>query len=179
MTTSQNPSALRAVTNEDAKVNEGEVRKSEPVPQATPAAAQPAPTEPKKSKRGLVLPIILLGLLAGGAWYGYDWWTTGRFIVSTDDAYIAGDIATISPKVTGYVAKVNVVANQQVKAGDVLATLDQGDYQNALDQANAQIDTEKLALSRIDAQVEGARASLAQAQASRVALQAAVPGASG
>jgi membrane fusion protein (multidrug efflux system) len=45
----------------------------------------------------------------------------GPFHGSTDDAYIEGDIATISPKVTGYVAKVNAVANQQVKAGDVLA----------------------------------------------------------
>jgi membrane fusion protein (multidrug efflux system) len=98
-------------------------------------------------------------------------------MVSTDDAYIEGDIATISPKVTGYVAKVNVVANQQVKAGDVLATLDKGDYQNALDQAEAQIATEKLSLNRIDAQIEGGRASLAQAQAQQVALEAAVRGA--
>ncbi len=98
-------------------------------------------------------------------------------MVSTDDAYIEGDIATISPKVTGYVAKVNVVANQQVKAGDVLVTLDDGDYKNALDQAQAQVDTELLSLHRIDAQIEGGQASLAQAQASKVALQAAVRGA--
>jgi membrane fusion protein (multidrug efflux system) len=98
-------------------------------------------------------------------------------MVSTDDAYIEGDIATISPKVTGYVAKVNVVANQEVKAGDVLATLDNGDYQNALDLAQAQIVTEQLSLQRIDAQIEGANASLVQAQAQKVALEAAVRGA--
>jgi membrane fusion protein, multidrug efflux system len=180
MTASQNAGALRAVTEddsrmEDAKVNEGEVRKSEPVaaPPSAPAKA-PAPTN---RRRGLILPIVLLGLMAGGAWYGHEWWTTGRFMVSTDDAYIQGDIATISPKVTAFVAKVDVVANQQVKAGDVLATLDNGDYRNALDQANAQIETETLSLNRIDAQIEGAQASLAQAQASKVALQAAVRGA--
>jgi membrane fusion protein (multidrug efflux system) len=149
-------------------------------PQAVPADA-PAPVQaapaPQKKRRNLALPIIGLALLAGAAWYGYDWWTNGRFMVSTDDAYIEGDIATISPKVTGYVAKVNVVANQEVKAGDVLATLDDGDYRNALDQAEAQIATEKLSLSRIDAQIEGARASLAQAQASKAALEAAVRGA--
>jgi membrane fusion protein (multidrug efflux system) len=149
-------------------------------PQAVPADA-PAPVQaapaPQKKRRNLALPIIGLALLAGAAWYGYDWWTNGRFMVSTDDAYIEGDIATISPKVTGYVAKVNVVANQEVKAGDVLATLDDGDYRNALDQAEAQIATEKLSLSRIDAQIEGAKASLAQAQASKAALEAAVRGA--
>ncbi|MBB4575404.1 HlyD family secretion protein [Rhizobium lentis] len=142
---------------------------SAPAPVAAPAAA--------KKRRSPVLPIVVLALLAGGGWYGYEWWTNGRFMVSTDDAYIEGDIATISPKVTGYVAKVNVVANQEVKAGDVLATLDNGDYQNALDQAQAQIATEQLSLQRIDAQIEGANASLAQARAQKVALEAAVRGA--
>ncbi|MBB3392301.1 membrane fusion protein (multidrug efflux system) [Rhizobium sp. BK275] len=149
-------------------------------PQTAPAqsapAVAPAPAAPKK-RRSFVLPVVVLALLGGAGWYGYDWWTHGRFLVSTDDAYIEGDIATISPKVTGYVAKVNVVANQEVKAGDVLATLDNGDYQNALDQANAQIVTEQLSLSRIDAQIEGAKASLVQAQAQKTALEATVRGA--
>ncbi|MBB4191441.1 membrane fusion protein (multidrug efflux system) [Rhizobium aethiopicum] len=144
--------------------------------QSAPAQAPVAPPAAKK-RRSPVLPIVVLALLAGGGWYGYEWWMNGRFMVSTDDAYIEGDIATISPKVTGYVAKVNVVANQEVKAGDVLATLDNGDYQNALDQANAQISTEQLSLSRIDAQIEGAKASLVQAQAQKTALEATVRGA--
>jgi membrane fusion protein (multidrug efflux system) len=188
MTASKTAGALRTVKNDDANVNETKTQEqaAPSTAEASPAApvqAQQAPAQapateaPKKKKRGVVLPIIVLALLAGGAWYGYEWWTTGRFMVSTDDAYIEGDIATISPKVTAFVSKVNVVANQQVKAGDVLATLDAGDYQNALDQANAAIETEKLSLSRIDAQVEGAQASLAQSQASKVALQAAVRGA--
>jgi membrane fusion protein (multidrug efflux system) len=59
----------------------------------------------------------------------------------------------------------------------VLATLDNGDYQNALDQAEAQIATERLSLQRIDAQIEGGKASLAQAQAQKAALQAVVRGA--
>jgi membrane fusion protein, multidrug efflux system len=181
MTSSQNSGALRAVAQdnieaENAEVNEGDARKAVPA-KADEAPAEQAAAAPAKKKRGLILPIIILGLAAGGAWYGYEWWTNGRFMVSTDDAYIEGDIATISPKVTAFVSEVNVVANQAVKAGDVLATLDGGDYQNALDQANAQIATETLSLSRIDAQVEGAQASLAQAEASKVALDAAVRGA--
>ena len=149
MTASKNAGALRTVKSDDIDVS-----KTEEQGDASPAAAEASPAAPaqsqapaqtaeapKKKKRGFVLPVVVLALLAGGAWYGYEWWTTGRFMVSTDDAYIEGDIATISPKVTAFVAKVNVVANQQVRAGDVLATLDNGDYQNALDQANAAIET--------------------------------------
>lgn len=136
------------------------------------AAAEPA-AKPKRSRRPLVLGTIALVLLAGGGWYGYDFWTTGRFLVGTDDAYVLGDIATISPKVSGYVADVKVAANQVVKAGDTLVVIDNGDYQLALDTANANVAAEKLAIARIDAQTEGAKASLAQAQAQLEAYVAA------
>ncbi|ABC92407.1 probable multidrug resistance efflux protein [Rhizobium etli CFN 42] len=174
---SENAEAEEAKVAVVAEAPTAEVLEKPAAPaQAAPAQAPLAPPAAKK-RRSPVLPIVVLALLAGGGWYGYEWWTNGRFMVSTDDAYIEGDIATISPKVTGYVAKVNVVANQEVKAGDVLATLDNGDYQNALDQANAQIATEQLSLSRIDAQIEGAKASLVQAQAQKTALEATVRGA--
>lgn len=146
--------------------------------QAAPASPAPAaPPPPAKKRRSLAMPIIVVLALAAGGWYGYDWWTTGRFMVSTDDAYIEGDIATIQPKVTGYVAKVNVVANQLVKAGDVLATLDDGDYKLALEQAQASYDTEQLSLHTIDAQIAAGQAALAQSQAQKVALEATVRGA--
>ncbi|QRM53159.1 HlyD family secretion protein [Sinorhizobium sp. BG8] len=142
-----------------------------------PAKVEAEAAPAKSGGKRRVLPVLVAVLLAAGAWYGYEWWTNGRFMVSTDDAYIEGDIATISPKVTGYVEKVNVVANQEVKAGDVLATLEDGDYRNALDQANAQIDTARLSLHRIDAQIDGAKASFAQTEAQQVALTAALKGA--
>ncbi|HVK91115.1 MAG TPA: HlyD family secretion protein [Mycoplana sp.] len=163
---------------EPANVQPAAEAPSAPQP-VTPATVEPAPAAAptKTGGKRRVLPILLVALLAGGGWYGYDWWTTGRFMVSTDDAYIEGDIATISPKVTGYVAKVDVVANQEVKAGDVLVTLDDGDYSNALAQTKAQIATAELSLHRIDAQIDGAKASLSQAEAQKSALEAAVRGA--
>lgn len=142
------------------------------------AAGQPdAEIAASPKKRRKILPVLGLVLLGAAGWYGYDWWTNGRFLVSTDDAYIEGDIATISPKVSGYVAKVDVVANQHVKAGDPLVTLDDGDYRIAAEQAEAQIATQKLALSRFDAQISGAKASLAQSEAQKKALEATVRGA--
>lgn len=158
--------------NDDFEVETAEAKPAE----TAPAAAVAAP-EKKKGGRRAMLPVLGLVLLAAAGWYGYQWWTHDRFMISTDDAYIEGDIASISPKVSGYVAAVNVVANQPVKAGDPLVTLDDGDYRLAREQAEAQIATQTLALTRIDAQIEGAKASLAQAEAQKVAYQAALSGA--
>ena len=140
-----------------------------PANDVAPKAAAPAK---KRSRRPMIFAGVgVIALLAGG-YYGYDWFTTGRFMVSTDDAYVGGDIATISSKLSGYVAQVNVVANQTVKQGDALVTLDAGDYKIARDQAQAQIDTANLTLSRFDAQITGAQASLTQANAQKQALLA-------
>jgi membrane fusion protein (multidrug efflux system) len=79
----------------------------------------------------------------------------------------------VSPKISGYVDKVEVSENQQVKAGDPLLTIDDGDYKIAVAQAEAQIATLTKTLDRIDAQTKAAQASLQQAQAQKVADQAA------
>ena len=141
-----------------------------PANDVAPKAVAPAK---KRSRRPMIFAGVgLIALLAGG-YYGYEWFTTGRYMVSTDDAYVGGDIATISSKLSGYVAAVNVVANQTVKKGDALVTLDDGDYKIARDQAAASIDTAKLTLARIDAQITGAQASQAQASAQKLSLVAA------
>jgi membrane fusion protein (multidrug efflux system) len=151
-----------------------------PLTEAPPAPVQPpitAPVEPparkKRSIRSFLLPIIALVLLGAGAWYGYNYWTTGRFMISTDDAYVQADMAFVSPKISGYVDQVKVSENQLVKAGDPLLTIDDGDYRIAVAQAEAQIATLGKTLDRIDAQTKAARASLQLAQAQKVADQAA------
>ena len=146
----------------------------EEAPRAAPVGFAPAaPKARGGGRRRLVVSVIGLLAVLGGAWYGYSYFTVGRFMVSTDDAYIGGDITTISPKVPGYVAAVEVTANQAVKAGDPLVTLDDGDYRIARDLAQATIDTQHLTLKRIDAQIGGAKASVVEAQAQRTSAVAA------
>ncbi len=85
-------------------------------------------------------------LAAGGAaalaaigYFGWQYWTVGRFEVSTDDAYVQADTTTIAPKISGYVAEVLVGDNQPVKAGETLAKIDDRDFRVALDQAKADV----------------------------------------
>ena len=165
----------QAATEEDVAIpllDEAPAIAPEAPTPANDAAPKAAPAK-ARSRRPLVFAGIGIIALAAAGYYGYDWFTTGRYMVSTDDAYVGGDIATISSKLPGYVAAVNVVANQRVTAGQPLVTLDDGDYRIARDQAQAQIDTASLTLKRIDAQITGAGASLAQANAQKQALLAA------
>jgi len=154
--------------------------KVSPVIEAPEAPIKPAaevlaevPAKKKREARSFMLPIIGLALLSAGAWYGYNYWTDGRFLISTDDAYVQADMSFVSPKISGYVDQFKVSENQQVKAGDPLLTIDDGDYRIAVAQAEAQIATLAKTLDRIDAQTKAAQASLQQAQAQKVADQAA------
>src|SRR5690348_6504220 len=103
------------------------------------AAVRPAP----RSKRDRIRRTLIAGaaavLLATASWYGWDYWTVGRFLVSTDDAYVKADNTTIAPKVSGYLNQVLVGDNEHVKAGQVLARIDDRDFKVALDQAQADV----------------------------------------
>ena len=128
-----------------------------------PAPAAVAP--PKRSLRRFLLPVLLIAGLGYGAHMAYDWFVEGRFLVSTDDAYVGADTAIIAAKVTGHVLNVPVDNNQAVKAGDLLVSIDPGDYQLAVDSASARIDTQDATIARIQRQVEAQQATIAQAEA--------------
>lgn len=82
----------------------------------------------------LIAAVILL-LVA--AVFGIRYWLYARSHESTDDAFIDAHITPVSPKVSGYIVKVHVDSNQQVKKGDLLVEIDPRDYQAKLDQAKA------------------------------------------
>jgi membrane fusion protein, multidrug efflux system len=120
----------------------------------------------KKSKKPLIILGIVVLILAIGA---FVWWFLTRNQTSTDDAYTDGDAVTIAPKVSGYVAEMNIDDNRFVHKGDLLIRIDPRDYQASLDQANAQLGLAQAQLHAQETQLEVARvqypAQLAQAQA--------------
>jgi membrane fusion protein (multidrug efflux system) len=123
-------------------------------------------------RRLLVSAAIVLALGTAGD-FGYRWWTVGRFIESTDDAYVGAHNTTLAAKVAGYVASIAVDDNARVKAGDVIATIDDGDFRLAVDQARDKVATQQATVDRIGRQVTAQISAVDQAKAQLVSAQAA------
>jgi membrane fusion protein (multidrug efflux system) len=136
---------------------------------------QPA-TKPHRriGRRQLILgPLGLLALVAAGL-YADHYWKVGRFLESTDDAYVKSDFTIVAPKVSGYIDQVLVADNQAVTAGQVLARIDDSDYQTALAQAKADVASAEADVRNIEAQLLEQQSVIEQAQAAIAADQASV-----
>jgi membrane fusion protein, multidrug efflux system len=141
---------------------------AEPAQKLVPAVEIAIPLQ-QPTKRDRIRRALLAGaaaaLLATASWYGWDYWTVGRFLVSTDDAYVKADNTTIAPKVSGYLNQVLVGDNQHVKAGQVLARIDDRDFKVALDQARADVAAAQAAVDSKRAQLDVQQAMIASARA--------------
>jgi membrane fusion protein, multidrug efflux system len=114
-----------------------------------------------------------IGLLAVVA-LGVRWYTVGRFIESTDDAFVGGDITVLAPKVAGFIATVAVTDNQNVRAGELLVRLDDRDFAAALDRAQAAVAAQRAQLANLAATQHLQLAVIAEARASISAADAEV-----
>jgi membrane fusion protein (multidrug efflux system) len=103
-------------------------------------------------KRAALALAVALGI-AGAGDFGYGYLTTGRYLQTTDDAYVKADSTIVSPKISGYLAEVLVGDNQPVKAGQLLARIDDRDFRTALDQAHADVAGSEAAVRNLDAQI--------------------------
>ncbi|MBP2167750.1 membrane fusion protein (multidrug efflux system) [Erwinia toletana] len=121
------------------------------------------------AKRTLLLALLLVILLTMAL---FTWSTLHRNNYRTNDAYITADYTLVAPKIAGYIASVNVSDNQQVKAGDLLATLDDRDYRVALETAEANLQISNARLTSIEAQLEQQQAVINQKRAAVTSSQA-------
>lgn len=144
----------------------------DPQPATGQQAGEGGSTPKKKGKAGKVMRVILLLAAAAGAYEGYGWWTHGRFMASTDDAYVSADITTVLSKVSGYVASIEVADNQHVDAGQVIARIDDGDYRLAVQSAKDNVASAEATVERIARQIIASQASVEQASASVEAAEA-------
>jgi membrane fusion protein (multidrug efflux system) len=146
---------------------------------AEPPAGGAPPAAPgrARSPRRFALLLVALAALGYGAYWGYNWFVEGRFLVSTDDAYVGADASVIAAKVAGHVVEVPVADNQKVHAGDLLARIDDGDYRLAVDAAKAKIATQDATIARFGRQIEAQSAAIDQAAAQIASTDAQAEGA--
>jgi membrane fusion protein (multidrug efflux system) len=138
------------------------------VAETAPGAAPPK----RRSARRVLAGFGLIAALAGAGWYGHYWWTVGRFLVSTDDAYVGVHTATLASKVTGYVAAVEAGDNEEVRSGQVIARIDDGDYQLAVDAARDKIAAQEATIGRIGQQILAQAAAVDAAKAQLTSAKA-------
>jgi membrane fusion protein, multidrug efflux system len=124
----------------------------------------------RPSRRAIKQAALALALtigVAGAADLGYGYLTTGRYLETTDDAYVKADSTIIAPKVSGYLSQVLVADNEKVAAGQLLARIDDRDFRTALKQAQADVAASEAAVKNLNAQIE-LQQPLIQQQAAEV-----------
>ena len=152
------------VDNEDAARG-----RREGAPVRTPdnplAATAQGPRTAGRTRKMAMLGAAIIVALGTAAWFGGHWWTVGRFTVSTDDAYVRAHNTTLAAKVPGYVMSILAEDNAYVRAGDVIARIDDGDYKLAAAAARDKTNSQQATIDRIGRQITAQQAAVEQAKA--------------
>lgn len=120
----------------------------------------------------MVKPVVLSLVVVLVIFYAFHWWTSGRFVEDTDDAYVGGDVTVIGSKVGGYIETVAVTDNQHVRRGQLLVRIDDRDYRAAVDKAEAVVEAQQAALGNLDAMAKLQASVIDQGRASVDAAKA-------
>jgi len=122
-----------------------------------------------KKRNGLVVLAVVL-LIGAVALFFYLKYKSAH--ITTDDAFVDGNIHTIASKVPGTVKQVYVKSNQFVKKGEVLVELDLADYEVRVREASAAVNSEKGKIGEIAAKSESSKRQMAELQAKVDTMQA-------
>lgn len=117
---------------------------------------------PKKAK---ITSVLLLLAVAVGCVIYLNRPESSASTQSTDDAYVQADFTLVAPQVSGVIGKVLVEENQPVKAGDLLAAIDDRDFIVAVDAAKAQVAAAEASVAGLAARVAQQETAIRQAQA--------------
>ncbi|MET0138371.1 MAG: HlyD family secretion protein [Sphingobium sp.] len=150
------------------------------VPEPTVAPPPPSGWAPPRNSRGVTIAIVIVAVLGVLAiLYAWGLPPFRSAIQTTDNAYVKGRTTLISPQVSGYVTGVPVQDFARVKAGQILARIDDRIYRQRVEQARASLNSQLAGLANSaqtqrsreatlgsqDAAIDSARAQLVRAQA--------------
>ena len=147
------------LTKSEPTLNQTPERNGTAVPKKETDTATDSTTVPQIRKRKW---LWIVGVLAavGGCVYGAPWVREMLSTVSTDDAYVNGDVTYVAPRVGGQVTRVLVSENNVVRKGDLLIELDSEPYQVEVNIAQAAVNVAKAELIAAHAQVNGFQAQV-------------------
>jgi len=109
--------------------------------------------------------VVVSGALAAAAFFGWEWWTVGRYLQTTDNAYVRGDVTPISSKVAGYVRELKVEDNQRVEIGDVLVRIEDREFRLAVADAQARVAETEAAIANVTDRIARQESVIEQALA--------------
>lgn len=115
--------------------------------------------------------LIVLTIVAGGLYFLNRHESSAKQQI-TDDAYVSADWTALSTQVSGIVEKVLIQENSQVRSGDLLATIDDRDFQIAVDAAQAKLASIQASIASRQARLEQQNGVIDQARASVAAVEA-------
>src|SRR5450432_3208822 len=110
--------------------------------------------------------------LAVALFFGLDYFIIALTHESTDDAFIAGHIVSIAPRISGQVSAVQVVDNQLVRSNDLLVEIDPADYAITVAQKKAAATSQDANFRTVIAAYELMRAKVTTAKASALKAKA-------
>jgi len=113
-----------------------------------------------RSVSRIILLVVAVVVILAAIYPAYHYYQYFESHVSTDDAYVDGSVSLVSSRIPGTVAKLYVMENWGVKAGDLLLTLDPRDYQVRVAQAEAQLARAKQSVDELYAQLQAAEAGV-------------------
>ncbi|MDU9412958.1 HlyD family secretion protein [Pseudomonas sp. zfem005] len=125
---------------------------------------------PAKLQRRLFIFIALLILVVGG--FFLHWLLVGRFLETTDNAYVQGEITRVSSQLGARIEEVLVGDNQHVKKGDLLVRLEAEDFKLALQRAQATLATREAELAQSRSKLTQQDSMIAASEADVAASQA-------
>ncbi len=135
-------------------------------PEAAGDSDTPPPlVQTSRRKKQLLMAVVPLILLV----VAFIWWQMGRGSVSTDNAQVLAHVVDVAPEVSGKIGEVFVSENQQVRAGQLLYTIDRAPFRIALLEAQAAVGTARLQVAELEGDY-GSRLATIDSRSSDVQL---------
>ena len=118
------------------------------------AEQQSATNGEKKKKAFLIVGMVVAAGLIIGLFYN----SYRSTHITTDDAFVEGNIHTIAARIAGNVRTVAITDNQRVERGDLLVELDPADYRSKAEAARANLELQRATLRFAEAERKRAKA---------------------